>query len=144
MRIPKIPLVTRYQLQSDPDGEAYVEFRQARRGEEEKRQEMLDDMTWVLDNSGGFNGLKQNQTRTAVTRLEVFMTLCGSNLEFGSEDEEVDPEPVFKFKTDRGVPQLAMSEAQFEKVWNLLPVELAEEIVEACHQHNPQWYLGES
>ena len=142
MRIPKIPLIKRYELVADPDGEAYVEFRQARRGEEDKRQEMIDDMTWMFDEAGGFGGLKQNQNKTSITRLEVFMTLCGCNLVF-EEDGGKDPEPVFKFKDDRGVPRLAMSQVEFERVWAMLPPELADEIVDHCHKHNPQWYQGE-
>jgi hypothetical protein len=142
MRIPKIPLIERYILKSDPDGETYVEFRQARRGEEEKRRQMLDDMTWMFDDTGGFGGLRQNNTQTAVNRMEVYMTLAGCNLEFELPDGKT--EPVFRFRTDRGVPTLAMSEAEFEKAWSFLPPEVAEEIVELCHQHNAQWYMGES
>ena len=144
VKISKLPLVKRfYLLEPDPDGESYVEFRQARKGEQDKRDTLVNDMTWMFDETGGFGGLKQNKSRQEIHRLEVYTTLCGSNLEFDN-GEEKDTEPVFKFKEDRGIPRLAMSEIEFTKAWDVLPPDLAEEILKYCHEHNPQWSQGES
>jgi hypothetical protein len=69
-----------------------------------------------------------------IQRLEVYLTLADSNI----EDE--DGKPLFKFKKGKtGIPELAMSEAEFNDAWKKLPWIVCEEMHECAIRTNPQW-----
>lgn len=134
MKITKKPVIKRYPLESDEEGEAWVEFRQARRGEDERRQGLLDDMSYLYDENGNFSGFRPNNSRGEIEAFDIYQTLTGCNIVYDEDDE-----PVFPFKESNGFPRLDLTETEFKRRWDSLPSELAAEIVKLCHQHNPNW-----
>jgi len=152
--ITALPAIQRFWLSEefDPDQETYVDFRQARRGESEQREEMFAKVVHQYnDQEHGVIRREQNLNYRSQQAREVYLTMCACNIEIsetpkakaGTKKTEEAPEPVlrplFLFKDYDGVPGLSMREQEFEKAWNSLPDQVAEELHTFCLQINPHW-----
>jgi len=118
------------------DGEGTtVTIRQASQYQHEKRQEIFSNMRSrysadgqdVLEIYQRFNALELH-------RLDAKLTIVDCNI----LDEE--GESLFKFKKDKsGRSYLSMTDAEFDRAWGLLPIDVADEIYEKVLIVNPTW-----
>jgi len=132
------PLEKDFQLlQTDPAGETTVTIRQATRAAQDRRTDLTAEATRIWNDAEvGKIEVKQRISMADLQRLEVYMTLCGCNI------EDADGGALFKFKNDgNGRPHLA-SENQFARAWGQLPDEVASEIHAKVLEVNPQWKPG--
>lgn len=116
-----------------------VTFRQATQGAIERRAGIYSEVTQVVEaskNDGDIASvkLKQAWTMESLYRMEVFLTLIGSNLVDESGHD------LFRFKTGTdGRSYLDMTEQQFAQVWGRLPGLVAQEMHEKCLELNLDW-----
>ena len=135
------PLVKTYKLlRSDPSGDTTVTFRQATRGDQDRRQDLTAEATRIWnDAEQGEIQLKQRISMAEIHRMEVNLTMVECNILNEAVDGE-DPKPLFRFKTNsKGRSYLDMSESAFAMAWAKLPDDIADEIHEKAVEHNPQW-----
>ena len=115
----------------DPTGETTVTVRQATQGVVDKLENFRtsnNEYQWD-DKEQGKTTMRTNRGSAEIRRLQVRETMESSNLP-GPDDM-----PLFKtfsYKNDSDI-------LAWEKSWDTLPPELAEEIVEKVYEVNPQW-----
>jgi hypothetical protein len=136
------PLVREFTLDKtdefyENEGESTkVSIAQASQGENVRRVALFDEVTRVIterDENGDIS-IKQRWNMAELKRKEAFLTLVGCNIVDGDTGD-----PLFKFKTEKSRPRLAMSETQFNAAWDSLPPMVAEEIHEKVMLVNVSW-----
>jgi len=125
--------------ESDPDQDTYVEVRQATQREVERRAELTADASRIFRSGTQEVEVKQRWSIEEQKRLEVYLTLAGSNIQAPPDSDGAATHSLFRYRKDGGKMVLSMSEAEFNDAWGLLPEEWAEAIHDAVLQVNPQW-----
>ena len=118
------------------DGSTTVLIKQAAQGEHERRQDLfsvLERKYSELDPEEV--SLVQRFSMEELKRLEVWLTLCASNI-LDEKGKELFPSK--KLKSD-SYPKLSMSRKQFDDAWALLPPDVAAEIHEKVLEVNLMW-----
>ena len=135
------PVYKTFKIVVDPEtgeeGEFTVTIRQATRAQTEQRAEIFAETTrvWNDENFGQIE-LKSHWTVAELEREEVRLTMCECDI----LDE--DGNALFRSRQDKkGRPYLAMSKAEFDRAWGMLPDEVARAIHEKVLEVNPQWRL---
>ena len=109
---------------------------QASQGGKERRSLIHSEVTQVVNSESVLHRemqLRQKWSLEQLKRIEVFLTLVGCNI------QDVDGQPLFKFKTDNGIPSLAMSEEEFRVAFYKLDPDVADEIHEKVLEVNVSW-----
>lgn len=127
MKVSMKPITAKFPLACDPDGAATVTIRQMTNGDYLKRARMTEKQSWSND-----AGLTIRWNGPEIRRQDAFLTLVGADLE--DADTGV---ALFRFKDGRNGPELAMTEAEFNGVWDSLPREVADEIYDHIRTLNP-------
>lgn len=141
MKITTFPVTKNYHLEADED--VSVTVRQAREGENAEREEMFSTTTRVFESPElgaiAFDGtvkLQQKQNPAKIRRKEAYLTL-GKVVGITDENE------VELFRSadsvDGPAVKAAMSEGEFNRVWNRLPPAVAKEICGFVWDCNPNW-----
>lgn len=118
MKISMKPTTAKFKLDCDPEGVATVTIRQMTNGDYLKRARMTEKQSWSND-----IGLTIKWNGPEIQRHDAYLTLVGADL----EDEDTGA-PLFRFKDGKNGSELAMSENEFNAVWDSLPRDLADEI----------------
>lgn len=118
------------------DGEAtIITVKQAAQHEHERRQQLFATLERrYSDLSPDQMTLVQTISMEEIKRMEVWLTLCESNIE---DEDGKDLFPSKKAKN--GHPQLALTQGQFVEAWGKLPPDVAEEIHEKVLEVNFIW-----
>ena len=137
LKISKLPILKTFQLleglEVDPDAPT-ITIRQATTGENRRRAELFSMASYIInDPELGANEIKQKINPMEIARMEAYLTLAGSTLCYD------DDTPVFSFRNDK----LAMSETQFNAVWDSLPANVTLLISNFVRQVNPNWAGGD-
>lgn len=124
---------SKYGVEGEP---TYVTIKQARQSEQEARMQLFSTLErrYGAAETGADMTLIQTINMEQITRLEVYLTLCESNI---TDDKGEPLFPSRKSKADQ--PQLSLSRPQFEKIWGELPTDVCREIHEKVLEVNPQW-----
>lgn len=135
------PVVQTFPLLTvDPEGEVTVTIRQVRAGDQIRINEMYAMRRRVWDYAPGEDEarsvkLESHYNEAKVKRLMAFLTVSDCNLI--NLDTEM---PIFKFKEDKnGFSRVDMTEDAFNRLWDALPSEVTDEIVDCIFEVNPQW-----
>ena len=134
IRLP-IPLVEEYTLEKSDAAYGVTEqptrisVRQATQAAHERRGSLFANIIREWSNNAEGFRMVQRFSFEELKRIEVMLTLAGSNL----EDHEGNS--LFKFN-DKGV---ITDEAAFSKAWGSLPPMVAEEIHEKVIELNVDW-----
>ena len=117
------------------DESTKVVIKQASQMDNERRSNVLSKTTRLFDNETGLTKFKLTSewSMAELMRMEVRLTLVGCNI----EDE--NGKPLFKFKTEEGVPVMDMTDREFERAWGKLPGDIAQEIYEKVLEVNFDW-----
>lgn len=117
------------------DESTKVTIKQASQVDNERRSQVLAKTVRIIDNQTDVNRFKlQSEWSMAeLMRIEARLTMVGCNI----EDEE--GKPLFRFKTDNGLPVLDMNDREFERAWGKLPGEVAQEIYSKVLEVNFDW-----
>lgn len=117
------------------DGEpTIVTIRQATQEQNEKRSAVWSEVTQVMAPSQDMEiKLRQRWTLEELKRMEVFLTLVGSNI----MDE--NNQPLFRFRNEGGRQRLDMSDLEFARAWGKLPPDVAVEIHDKVLEINMTW-----
>lgn len=119
----------------DPEDPTTITVKQASQGDHELRQSMFStlEQKWKQLEPDEVT-LVQRISMEELKKLEVYLTLCDSNMEDG------DGNPLFPSKNDKdGNPRLAMSKSKFMETWSLLNPFVANEIHKKVLKLNPLW-----
>jgi hypothetical protein len=129
------PRIDRYELKDlDPDGETFVEIKQATQAAVERRAAATESRTHIMGSGRDAIKVVSKFNYPEVQRYEAYLTMVGCNI------EHPDGGPLFKFKqTSAQLPYLDMGEEEFEKAWGILPEEWASAIHERILDTNPMW-----
>ena len=117
----------------DPSNDTWVEIRQATQAEQEARAEITATATREYKTGSNVVAVTQRWTPEEQMRMEVFLTLAGTNIL--DENEK----PVFVFRPVDGKKKLDMSMEAFAAVWGHFPSSVAKAIHDAVLEVNPQW-----
>jgi hypothetical protein len=123
----------------DPDQDTYVEVRQATQREVEKRADLTADASRIFRDGSQEVEVRQRWSVEEQKRLEVWLTLAGSNLVTEDSDHPEGQRPLFRFQKIKNSYMLAMTEEQFKEAWGSLPEVVATSIHAAVLKVNPQW-----
>lgn len=119
----KLPLTDKmFGGEGSDDEPTSVTIKQAAQGEHTIRMDLWSRFTRQFE--GDQLQVVQDISPAHVQRKEVFLTMTACNI------EGEDGEPLFKFP---------LVEKQFIKAWNLLPVQVANEIHSKVLEMNPIW-----
>lgn len=123
----------RYGVEGEP---TMVLIKQATQREHELRQEIFATLERrYSDLSPDEMTLIQTANLETLKRTEVWLTLCDSNLMNENGDK-----PLFQSRKSKdGQIVLAMTKAQFEEAWGLLPPDVADEIHQKVLEINKMW-----
>ena len=123
----------KYGIEDDP---TTVTIKQATQGGHEQRQKYFARMERVYkpELSDSEFSVVQELSNDELKRLEIWLTLCGSNIE-DAKGKVVFPSS----KGNDGAPRLNMSKTKFDDAYDLLPHDVAEAIHEKVLELNPQW-----
>lgn len=136
MKISSMPTTRQFNLESDPDGAAWVEFRQGKFGETKRRGEIQSRTRFIRKDKGGETAVEQEINNYEVMALDIYLTLCGAG---GFTDEAGENLELFTFKERNGIPSLSMGEDAFMKALDKLPEEVVREMHRHCLTVNKQW-----
>lgn len=136
MKLNTKPIQTRFIVTSDPDGEMWVEIRQATFNDSHQVRE-LSARTSFLDTKDGIE-LKTEVNQADLMFRMIFLTLVGIGGIYDAEDEHVEIE-FLKFREQNGRISVAHSEQEFRRIFGQLPDEIVEEIYQFVLDMNPQW-----
>jgi hypothetical protein len=117
----------------DPDQDTYVVVAQATQREVERRAELFAVASRIFRDGAKEVEVKQRWSAYEQHRLEVYLCLADTNI------LDADGKPMFTFRKEGGRSRLAMSEEQFKVAWGKLPSVVADAIVEAVLEVNPDW-----
>ncbi len=134
MKISMKPVTQTFKLSADPEGLTTITIKQATNGDNIRRNQLMESQSWSDDPITGERKLTIRWNPARRARLESFLTLAGADL----EDEDTG-KPLFRFKDGKNGPELAMTEQEFNYVWDHLPQAIVDEIYEFVLQVNPQW-----
>lgn len=150
MKITTLPLINQYQNITGEEEGITIEVRQAREGEQIQWQQLFAKTTRVFDSPalgevgmGDSVRLEVEQNRDKVRRAEAYLVLASVSGVTDENDKE-----LFRTKetVDGKAIRFAMTEEQFNTVWNRLPPRVTKVISEMVWDTNPQWhpeYSGE-
>ena len=143
MKITTFPLMKEFPLKCDESGEAYVKVRQAREGENAERDDMFSTITRVFEvpeidgvQVDGNVKLETSQNPTKTRRKEAYLTLASIR---GITDEAGNELFRHSGTVDGDMVRGAMSESEFNRVWNRLPPDAVSEIMGYVYELNPTW-----
>lgn len=107
-----------------------VLIRQAKQGEHERRAALFAQIIRErsIDAPEDFVRFIQRFSFEELKRLEVYLTLKGSNI------EDADGKPLWDFGKDGNI-----KESEFNKGWSRLPVFIAQEIHDCVLELNVDW-----
>lgn len=130
LKIESKPITKEFRLKADPSGETFVIIRQATVGDNQRRYNLLANVTFVMmsEENGGDREIKQRINFFEQMRLDAFLTLGDCNI-MSSEDEG-----LFKFHKGK-----VRDQREFEAAWDSLPPAWAEEIHKYVLSVNPDW-----
>jgi len=123
--------------EEDPEQDTWVEVRQATQKEQELRDSLYAEQSRVYREGDAAFEIKSRYSYQEQKRMEVFLTLAGSNICYESKPGEL--KPLFVFKTVNGKMSLTANEEQFKEIWGQLPASVADAIHDAVLEVNPQW-----
>jgi hypothetical protein len=112
--------------------EGYATFRQARGFENEQRQGLVK-RRFAQDGLGMV--VFDDSNDESINRVEVQLTLCGTDI-LGKNKDEEDFELEF---TEVGFRATPKSEKQFNEWWGNLPIQWQRILHELCLKVNPDW-----
>lgn len=112
------------------DHSFFVTFRQHNTSDTERRGSFLGKRSFKSEGNGDFTQIV-DFSGDALRRLEVQAVLSGTDL-FNSAGKEL------KFEQSGSYPKV-LSTAEFNKWWDDMPPQWAEEIHSACLEINPEW-----
>lgn len=127
-------------VDEDPDQEAFVVVRQASRAEDDRRSQLGSTSSRIYREGSKEVEVKGSYVYADQQRLEVFLTLCDCSIEIPDLTKTDTYKKLFRFQrgTDNKL-RVAMSEADFNTAWGLLPADWAEAVHRAVLQVNPKW-----
>lgn len=133
------PNIKRFELtEADPEGDTFVDIKQATQHAVERRAAATESRTHVLGEGKDAVRVVSKFNYPEVQRYESYLTMVGCNI------ENVDGTPLFVFKdTDSGFSKIDMTEGEFEIAWGKLPPGVAEEIHGYVVTQNPMWNFSE-
>lgn len=111
--------------------EGYITFRQARTREVEIRTGQIGKRTWVGNDDGVGLAMKDETNWDFIARLEVFLTLEGTDITFPDGT-------ALEFIKDNGVSSVK-NRATFDKWWEQLDPKWARFIHARCQEVNPDF-----
>lgn len=132
MRIPKKPIEKTFDIYSEEFGNGTVTIRQARTGDDIRRKELVSEASWVVSDNLLEQEIKQKINPANLHRYDIFLTMTACSFELEGE-KEGDIES-FKFANGR-----LNDQAHFERLYNLLPMDVSEQIYEKVLSVNPMW-----
>jgi|GEM_PF-4125842 len=142
------PIVKRFRLAYDSEGEAWVEIRQATVGARKERGDETATIRQRVDAIGSM--LEQDINPYELQLFDIYLCLSGwggfktvaveQDPEGNDTDVESDFEP-FKFAVINGVKQLSHTKGQFNAIINqyVIPQELIDEIHGKVLEINPDF-----
>jgi hypothetical protein len=137
MKILSLPTIKQFQLNSDPDKEAWVEFRQGTFGEAKERQEIRSRARFIrTDGRGNETAVEQDFNELEAMALDIYLTLSGAG---GFVNEDGEEMQLFKFRERNGVTRVSGSKEDFFVALNKLPERMVREMHRHCMSVNKQW-----
>lgn len=142
------PIAKRFVLAYDPEGEAWVEIRQATVGSRKERGDETATIRQRVDAIGSM--LEQDINPYELQLFDIYLCLSGwggfktvvveQDPEGNDNDVEKDFDP-FKFAIINGVKQLSHTKNQFNSIINqyVIPQELIDEIHSKVLEINPDF-----
>jgi len=106
-----------------------VTFRQITEGDFIALAELQADRD-VLFEDNQFVGYRESRNRRASQRHIVYRTLASSTLQWEDEKKLV-------FDSKDGMVQKVITEIEFNTAWDMLPLEIADQIVGKMYEMNP-------
>jgi hypothetical protein len=131
MRLNKKPVEKTFTVESE-FGEFSITIRQARVGDKIRRDDLVSESSLVLNDKVLGTEIKQRLNPGEIRRFEVYLTMTDCNIE--AEDDAGKLTPWFSFINGRLTDQ-----ASFERAYNQLPEEVADQIHTKVVEVNPQW-----
>lgn len=126
----------------DADKETWIKIRQVRAGE----QHRFEDETWAREISyeqGGSSQVteKQRPSIVKIWNARARLTFVDCNLQEAIVDHKTGEPELDKDGNIKTKPLFTqgMSDREFNRVWNSLPVELVEEWDKKVVEMNPHW-----
>ena len=118
----------------DPEMCFTVSFRMGNRAENDRRTAYMNQRFYQDDEDGGLIAIdKFNPDDLA--RMEIQMTLCGSDLEYPVGDDKFK---ALEFEQSGSVRKIK-NEAEFKTWYGYFPTQWAREVYAACLEVNPEW-----
>lgn len=138
MKIQSKPIVKRFELEADEDGQAWVEIRQARWGEQQKRADVVSTMRYITyDKVAGKNAVEQDFNPLQAKAYDIYLTLSGIGGLYDEDGAEFKP---FKFRDRGGVGVVVDSPDTFmDKLGQYFDTDVVEEIHSYVLDVNPQF-----
>lgn len=112
-----------------PDASFKISFRQGTTLEDERRGSWANKRVYKADTDGELMAVS-DLNPDSLAKLEIEMTLTGTNLQFPNGDD-------LQFTAD--TPPKIKSPIQFSRWWGILPTSLARMIYQCCLEVNPDW-----
>lgn len=132
MKIKIKPIVKIFTLK-DSEGLSTVTIRQVKTADLIQLAELFAEQTQVWDDVDvGTIQMKRKWNMEALKQERAFCTLVGADLQ--NEETGVD---IFKFKSGKNGPELAMNRNEFIEAWGSLDGDLTDEIYEFVKEVNP-------
>lgn len=111
----------------------YVTIKQASQGEHKKRSDIYANLLTRFQRDSDMVEVVQRFSPPELQALEVRITMTDCNI-LGEDDK-----PLFKFAKDAKGRQFIEDNMAFQRAWDLLPVEVCEEIHSKVLEVNPTW-----
>lgn len=125
-----VPLV-----KCDSSGDTLVSVRQATKGVVDKLEDLRTagtEYSWNDEEHGKMH-MKPSKGAAEIRRSQVFWTMSSCNI----IDE--NGQPLFQSMSDGNTSHLVMDEVKFQRAWDKLPPDVADEIFDAVVSINTQW-----
>lgn len=128
MRVLSLPVSKTFEVE-DENGNWNVGFRQLTEGDNIEVGNLAGKRDVLYDNDGAFIGYRVVSNQRLLERKAIFRTLTTCDLQYN--------DGTLIFESKDGLVSKAMSESKFNERYDLLPQDIASEIIAKFNEMNP-------